>query len=150
MQRKDNRLMCMDGCGHGKEGAAKGVNDIESMFPQHPHPPPSIGIPSLLSPTPCCNPTVFFHQLLPHSIYNPTSHCGAAYYCNILGFTRPTFCNAASSWPAALGSVPWVVAVCWVLLPGNVMVTMMWPGCFAPAQNSPFLGASQSCGNMCE
>ena len=94
-------------------------------------------------------PLFCFHQLLPHSIYNPTSHCGAAYYCNILGFTRPTFCNAASSWPAALGSVPWVVAVCWVLLPGNVMVTMMWPSCFAPAQSNPLLLASQNCEHMC-
>ena len=52
--------MCMGGCGHGKEGATQRVNDVEHMFPQHPHFPPSIGVPSLLSPTLCCNPTVLF------------------------------------------------------------------------------------------
>ena len=57
--------MCMGGCGHGKEGATKRVNDVEHMFPQHPHFPPSIGVPSLLSPTLCCNPTAFFTSCCP-------------------------------------------------------------------------------------
>ena len=140
----------MGGCGHGKEGATKRANDGGNMFPQHPHPPPSAGVPSLLSPTLCCDtPLPFSPAAAPLHVQSTRSLWGCLLLQHI-GLYEAHLLQCCKLMACSTRAVPWVVAVCWVLLPGNVIVTMMWPSCVAPAQSNPLLLASQSCENTCE